>query len=147
MVSLTLWPLYQWGKYPRFSLRRRLGGIQSRSGRRKSNPGRPAHSLITVLTELSWPTLYAKMIINSELVRLDRKRMWSGSRELRCVNEKIPFWMVCVPPKLGALYLPNISQSCYSCINLLSVGKRGGKKSFKLIVINMRKENNSSFPL
>jgi hypothetical protein len=52
------------GKKPRHPLDRRLGGSQSRSGRggeeknspfpcKESNPGRPARSVVIVLTELS----------------------------------------------------------------------------------------------
>jgi hypothetical protein len=50
------------GKKPRYTLDRRLGGPQSRSGGigkeqnlssyRESNPGHPARSLVTILTEL-----------------------------------------------------------------------------------------------
>jgi len=33
VVSFTAWPLYPWGKNPRYPLGTRLGGLQSRSGR------------------------------------------------------------------------------------------------------------------
>jgi len=55
-------PLYSEGKNHFYSLAKRLGRLQSQSGRggeeinpclcRESNPRRPTHSLITVLTEL-----------------------------------------------------------------------------------------------
>jgi len=50
------------GKSPHYSLDRWLGGLQNRSGRsgkkvpyprQKSNPGRPARSLVTIRTEIS----------------------------------------------------------------------------------------------
>jgi hypothetical protein len=33
IIILTLWQLYPWGKSPRYSLDKRLGGQQNRSGR------------------------------------------------------------------------------------------------------------------
>jgi hypothetical protein len=55
-------PLYPQGKSPRYPLHRRLGRPQNRSGRgyeeknlrpyRELKPGRIAHSLVTLLTEL-----------------------------------------------------------------------------------------------
>jgi hypothetical protein len=73
VVSSTPLPLYPRGKRPRFPLDRRLGGPQCRSGSggeeknlyscRESNPGRPAHSLVTIQTEL----------LNCEIIRFERK--------------------------------------------------------------------------
>jgi len=59
----TRWPRYLQAKSPRYPLDRRLGESQSRWGHsegkkfhhfscRKLNTGRPAHSLVTTLTEL-----------------------------------------------------------------------------------------------
>jgi hypothetical protein len=62
VVSFKPRPLYPQGKRSWYQLDRRLGGLQSRSGRvsegksaysyRESNPSCPSHSLVTVLTEL-----------------------------------------------------------------------------------------------
>jgi hypothetical protein len=53
VVSFMLSSLYLRGKSRRLLLKRRLGGPQRPSGRgRESNPGRTAHNLVTVLTEL-----------------------------------------------------------------------------------------------
>jgi hypothetical protein len=72
MVSFTSQPLY-----PRYPLDRRLNGFQSRSDTavartkipslpcRKSNLGRPAHSLVTILTELSFNMLYIDISLKS----------------------------------------------------------------------------------
>jgi hypothetical protein len=65
MVSFTPRPLYPQRKSPHYPQDRRLGGPQTRSGcgddkgsphwpYRKSNLGRPARSLVTILTELPW---------------------------------------------------------------------------------------------
>ena len=58
-VSFTHWPLYPQGWNLLYPLDRRLGGPQSWCGRRtcpcqESNPNHPAHTLVTILTELSW---------------------------------------------------------------------------------------------
>jgi hypothetical protein len=66
VVSFTPLPLYSWGHSPQYSLHRRLGGPQSRSGCHGEEknllplPGiepqflcRPAHSVVTIPTELS----------------------------------------------------------------------------------------------
>jgi len=76
VVSFTPRPLYSWGKNRRYPLNRKLGGSQSRSGRygeernpclyRESNPGGPARSLVTVLTEL--PRLPKERLCSMELV-------------------------------------------------------------------------------
>jgi hypothetical protein len=64
-----------WGKSTRYPLDRRLGGSQSQSATRgkeknlcscqKLNPGLPAHSLITVLTELTWLLMVTYMCVNT----------------------------------------------------------------------------------
>jgi hypothetical protein len=59
------------GKIPLYVLVRRLGAFQSRSGRRgeESNPGRPARSTVTVLTELTrliYGTVLRNLVIASE---------------------------------------------------------------------------------
>jgi len=64
VVTFTPRPFYLRGKRPRYPVDRRLSELQSRSGRdgeekkshhcpcRDFNPGRPARSLVTVLTDL-----------------------------------------------------------------------------------------------
>jgi hypothetical protein len=56
VVSFPVQPLYPQGKIPHYPMYRRLGGTQSRSGRggkeKKSNPGRPTRTLVTIMTEL-----------------------------------------------------------------------------------------------
>jgi len=64
VVSFLPWQLYPQGKKPWYPLDKRLGGSQSQSGpgskERKSqpllgsNPSHPAHSLVTILTELAY---------------------------------------------------------------------------------------------
>jgi hypothetical protein len=52
------WPLYLWGKSPWYLMDRRLVGLQSQSrcsGEKRnpcqeSNPGHPAHSLVTIMS-------------------------------------------------------------------------------------------------
>jgi len=58
-VSFTHWPPYPQGWKPLYPLNRRPGWPQSWSGRRtcpcqESNPYHPAHTLVTILTELFW---------------------------------------------------------------------------------------------
>jgi hypothetical protein len=56
VVSFTPRPLYLRGKSPRYSLVRRLRGLRGDEEKiscsyRKSNPGIPTHSLVTVLVQ------------------------------------------------------------------------------------------------
>jgi hypothetical protein len=63
VVSFTPWPPYPRGKNPLYPFDRRLGGPQSHSrcgseeenpcSSWESNPGHPANSLVTILTEVS----------------------------------------------------------------------------------------------
>jgi hypothetical protein len=72
VVSFTALSLYPQGKSPWYSLDRRLGGPQNLSGCggeeknsqppqgiKHQNPDPPAHSLVTILTELSWLSGYS----------------------------------------------------------------------------------------
>jgi hypothetical protein len=87
VVSFRPWPLYPWGESSHYPLCRRLGGSQSPPGCGgkeqspspcwESNPGCPAHSLVTILTEFF--QLIQNMIFkkwNSEKYCLDFFKLW-----------------------------------------------------------------------
>jgi len=80
VVSFTHWPLYPCGKSTQYPLNRRLDGPQSQSGcnaeeknslpTRNPNPGHPAHSLVTMVTELPW-ILLSNLIDKSEPLNVE----------------------------------------------------------------------------
>jgi len=70
VVSFTPQPHYPWDMSPRYPLGRRLGGLRSLSGHGETShhcpwweliPGRPAHSLVSVL---SYPSLRSILTIS-----------------------------------------------------------------------------------
>jgi hypothetical protein len=86
MVSCTPWPLYPQGKSPWYPLYRRLDGPQIRSGHggeeknsqpppgiEPLNPDRPARSLVTIPTELSWlnTSIILKIILIFEVSEIN----------------------------------------------------------------------------
>jgi len=78
LVSFTARPLYSRGRSPRYPLDSRLYGPKSRTGCggeeknpypcRKSNPGRPARSLVTILTEV--PRVFTNKNVITKVILL-----------------------------------------------------------------------------